>query len=458
MTEEKKVTGGAPRAENRMGTAPVHGLLLKMSLPVMASMMIQSLYNVVDSIFVSRINQDALTAVSYCFPIQSLMIAFAIGTSVGMGALVSRFLGAKDFERVNKIVANGMFLMACTYVLFFVFAASAHSFMGVQTGADRIVEYGTTYLRIVCGLSPALLATVYFERLLQSTGKTKFIFFTQGLGAIINIILDPILIFGLLGAPRLGVAGAAYATVFGQACGAALGIFFNFRYNHEITINMKGFRPEGRIIRDIYGIGLPSIIMQSVGSVMVFGLNQILGAFTDTAVAAFGAYFKLQSFVFMPIFGLNNGVVPIIAYNYGAANRGRMLEAKKIATRYAVGYMTFGLILFWLIPDVLMGFFDASPEMLEIGRSCLRILSLAFPLAGYSIMQGSVFQALGKSIYSMYTSIVRQLVVLLPVAYVFSKMGVLNYVWFSFPIAEIVGLAMTIVFVRNIHRDIIDRI
>lgn len=443
--------------ENPMGYAPVHGLLIKMSIPLMASMIIQSLYNVVDSIFVSRISEDALTAVSLCFPIQSLMIAFAIGTGVGMSALISRFLGAKDLVRVNKIAANGMFLFACTYVLFFVLGLTSFAFIRMQISDPTIIEYGGTYLRIVCWLSAALLAQVYFERTLQATGKTKYIFFIQGSGALINIVMDPILIFGLLGAPKLGVAGAAYATVFGQLFGACLGIIINLRKNPEINLSPKGFRPEMRIIKDIYGIALPSIIMQSVGSVMVFGLNQILVAFTKTAVATFGAYFKLQSFVFMPIFGLNNGIVPIIAYNYGAGNKDRLLEAKRIGTRYAVGYMSLGLIVFWLIPNVLMGFFDASPEMLEIGRSCLRILSLAFPLAGYSIMQGSIFQALGKSIYSMYTSIVRQLVVLLPVAFVASKLGVLNYVWMAFPIAEIVGLAMTIAFARNIKRDIIDK-
>ena len=442
--------------ENRMGTAPVHGLLIRMSLPLMASMFIQSMYNIVDSIFVSRINEDALTAVSLCFPIQSLMIAFGIGTALGMSALLSRFLGAKQFDRVNRVAQNGIFLSWCTYGMFFIVGFFAEKFIAIQIADARVIEYGGTYLRIVCWLSFFLFSQITIERLLQATGKTLYIFFVQGRGAVINIIMDPILIFGLFGMPRLGVAGAAIATVFGQTFGALLGLYLNFTRNKEIRISFKGFRPNLTDIREIYRIGLPSIVMQSIGSIMVFGLNQILAAFSKTAVATFGAYFKLQSFVFMPIFGMNNGLVPLIAYNYGARKPDRMREAMRISARYAVTFMACGTVIFWLFPEALLGLFDASEEMLSIGVPALRIISIGFPIAGYAIMRGSVFQALGKSVYSMNISIVRQLVVILPAAYLLAQLGNIDYVWFSFTLAEVVGLVMSILYTRKIRREIID--
>lgn len=441
-----------------MGTEPVHGLLIKMSVPLMLSMFVQSLYNIVDSIFVSRINEDALTAVSLCFPVQAMMISFGIGTAVGMSALLSRFLGAKQYERVNRVAQNGIFLAWCTYGLFVVIGFLARPFIAMQTDDARIIEYGGTYLSIVCWLSIMLLLQVTIERLLQSTGKTIYIFFVQGTGAAINIVMDPILIFGLLGAPRLGVAGAAVATVFGQTVAALLGVYFNLTRNKEIKLSFRGFRPSWTEIKEIYRIGVPSIIMQSVGSAMVFGFNQILVAFSTTAVATFGAYFKLQSFVFMPVFGMNNGVVPLVAYNYGARKRERMERAMAISARYGVGFMLLGTILFWTIPDVLLGLFDASDTMMEIGVVTLRVISACFPLAGYAIMRGSVFQALGKSMYSMNISIVRQLVVLLPVAFFLSRLGKVDLVWYAFPAAELVGLAMSVAYTAKIKREIIARI
>ena len=441
-----KETDTIDTKENILGTAAIPPLIIKLSVPLMVSMFVQSLYNIVDSIFVAQIDEDALTAVSLCFPIQSMMIAFGIGTAVGMSALMSRYLGAKSFGKVNATAENGIFL------------CFAKPFMAMQTGNQKIIDYGETYLSIVCWLSIMVFLQITIERLLQSTGKTIYIFITQSTGAVINIIMDPILIFGLLGAPKMGIAGAAVATVFGQTVGALLGVYFNLTKNREVRISFKRFRPGWKTIKEIYAIGIPSIIMQSVGSVMVFGLNQILVAFTTTAVAAFGAYFKLQSFIFMPVFGMNNGIVPIIAYNYGARNRKRMEQAMKLAAIYGVVIMSIGLIIFWAIPNVLLGFFAASPGLLKIGTVELRVLSLAFPLAGYSIMRGGVFQALGKSVYSMNISIVRQLVVLLPAAYLLSRLGNIDIVWWSFVIAEFVGLAMSIIYTKMIKKDIISKL
>lgn len=438
-----------------MGTAPVHSLLVRMSAPIMVSMLVQSLYNIVDSIFVSRINEDALTAVSMCFPIQQLMIAVAVGTAVGMSALLSRFLGAKQLDRVSTVAQNGIFLSWMSYLAFILVGFGANAFLSLQTGNARIVSYGTQYLHIVCWLSIMVFSQIIMERLLQGTGKTIYILFMQGGGALLNIIMDPILIFGLLGAPKLGVAGAAYATVLGQTFGTVLGLYFNVKKNKEIHINMKGFRPDTTEIKEIYKIGVPSIVMQSVGSVMVFVMNLILVRFSTTAVATFGAYFKLQSFCFMPIFGMNNGLVPIIAYNYGAKKRTRMEDAMSISVRYAVGFMLIGTVLFWIFPKWLLGLFDASADMMTMGIAALRIISLSFPLAGYAIMRGSVFQALGKSVYSMNISLVRQLGVLLPTAYLLSFLGNVNYVWLSFPIAELVGITMSIRYTKKIRREII---
>lgn len=454
--DKGEVNIGEPHVpENRMGTEPIRGLLIRMSLPLMISMFVQSMYNIVDSIFVSRINENALTAVSLCFPVQSMMMAFGIGTAVGMSALISRHLGARKFDLANRVARNGFFLTLVNYAIFLVVALFARKFIAFQTDDPQIVEYGTTYLRIVCFLSIMVFLQVTVERLLQSTGKTGYIFFIQVSGAVINVIMDPILIFGLFGAPRLGVAGAAIATVFGQTFAACLGLYFNLTKNKELKLSFRGFRPEGLIIRDIYQIGIPSIIMQSIGSVMVFLMNMILVAFSTTAVATFGVYFKLQSFIFMPVFGMNNGVVPLVAYNYGAGKRTRMEEVMRLSKRYAVSIMLVGMILFWVIPNLFLMLFDASEQMMAIGIPALRIISLSFPLAGYSIMNGSVFQALGKSVYSMNISIIRQLVVLVPAAYMLSKLGVVDYVWLSFPIAEVVGLLLSIFYARKIHREMI---
>lgn len=445
-------------AENPMGYKPVRGLLLKMSAPLMISMFVQSLYNIVDSIFVAHLNENALTAVSLAFPIQSLILAFAIGTAVGMSALLSRYLGAKELDKVNLVVHNGIFLAFVTYAIFLVFSFFAETFIKSQTSDPQIIEYGTQYLTIVCRLSIMVTMQITMERILQGTGKTKYIFYMQVTGAIINVIMDPILIFGLLGAPRLGVAGAAIATVFGQTVGTIMGFYINHTKNHEISMNMKGFRPDCRMIKEIYRIGVPSIIMQAVGSAMTLGMNLILVSFSTTAVATFGAYFKIQSFVFMPIFGMNNGLVPIIAYNYGARKPDRMREGMRISVFYSVAFMSVGTLIFWIAPGVLMSMFNPSETMMSLGIKALRIISICFPFAGYAIMRGSVFQAVGKSVYSMNISLIRQLGVLLPMAWILGRIGGVTAVWWAFPIAETAGTGMSVMYTRKVKREIIDNL
>jgi len=445
--------------ENKMGTMPIDKLLITMSLPMMVSMLVQALYNVVDSIFVSRINENALTAVSLAFPIQTLMIAVAGGTCVGINAVLSKALGEKEQERANNTASSGVILMAVSYVIFLLVGLFAtRAFYLSQTDDVQIVEYGVQYLSIACSCSFGLFAQFVFERLLQSTGKTFYIMITQGTGAIINIILDPIFIFGLFGMPEMGVAGAAVATVTGQIIAGMIALVFNFRKNTDISIRLKGFRPEREIVEQIYKIGVPSMIMQAIGSVMTYGMNLILIAFTPTATAVFGVYFKLQSFIFMPVFGLNNGLVPILAYNYGAGRRDRFIQALKCGIYYAVSIMAVGVVIFHTLPAVLLGFFEASDEMLRIGVPALRIISLCFVMAGFSIICGTAFQALGNAVYSMIVSIARQLVVLLPAAYLLSLTGEVTYVWWSFPIAEIVSLVMTVIFLIRINGRVIRHI
>lgn len=445
--------------ENKMGVMPINKLLLSMSLPIMISMLVQALYNVVDSIFVARINENALTAVSLAFPIQSLMIALGAGTAVGVNAVLSKALGEREYEKVNKTAENAIFLVWVCYFVFLVVGIFATvPFYASQTDNAQILAYGKEYLTIVCICSFGLFNQMIFERLLQSTGRTFYTMITQGTGAIINIILDPILIFGLLGMPQMGVAGAAVATVIGQCTAGVLAIVFNLKANHDVHIQMKGFRPDKKIIKQIYAVGIPSIIMQAIGSVMVYGMNRILIAFTATATAVFGVYFKLQSFIFMPVFGLNNGMVPIVAYNYGAGHKHRLIQTVKLSILYAVGIMVVGLIILEVFTAELLGLFNASETMLAIGVPALRIISLSFVFAGFCIVAGSVFQALGNGVYSMIVSIARQLVVLLPVAYLLSKLGNVNYVWWAIPVAEIVSLSFSAFFLMKINRDVISKI
>ncbi|MGL5260701.1 MAG: MATE family efflux transporter [Lachnospiraceae bacterium] len=447
------------KKENKMGVMNENKLLISMALPMMISMLVQALYNIVDSIFVSMVNENALTAVSLAFPIQVLMIAVGGGTGVGVNALLSKSLGEKEHENVNKAAENGIFLAILSFVLFLIVGIFfSKIFFQSQTNDAQILEYGTQYMTVITCMSFGLFGQLIFERLLQATGKSVFSMITQGIGAITNLILDPILIFGLFGMPKLGVTGAALATVIGQIIAASVGMILNMKYNSEIKLFDKKFRPDLECIKKIYIVGLPSIIMQAIGSVMTYGINIILISFSATATAVFGVYFKLQSFIFMPVFGLNNALIPIIAYNFGAKNRDRVIKTIKISVVYSVSIMAIGFVVFQVFTAELLSLFQASDLMLEIGVKALRIISISFIVAGYCIICGSVFQALGNGVYSLIVSIARQLVVILPVAYLLSLLGNVNLVWWAFPISEIVSLIISTIFMIKIYQEVIKKI
>ncbi len=445
------------RKENKMGVMPVKKLIVTMSLPMMASMLVQALYNIVDSIFVAQLSENALTAVTLAFPLQNMIIAVASGTGVGVNAILSRSLGEKKFDRSNAAANTSVLLALCSYVVFLIVGIfGSKGFIAAQTNDAEILEYGETYLGIVMCLSIGVFMQVNFERLLQSTGKTFFSMISQMTGAIINIIMDPILIFGLFGFPALGVAGAAYATIFGQVISSILGVIMNVKFNTEIQLSVKEvFRPKIEIIKEIYMVGIPSILMVSIGSIMTFSMNKILMAFSSTATAVFGVYFKLQSFFFMPVFGLNNGIIPVLAYNYGARKRERILEALRFGITLAFSIMLVGTLIFEAIPGVLLGFFNASEDMLALGEPALRIIAVHFPIAGISIALGSVFQAFAKSIYSLIISVARQLVILVPVAWLLAQTGNVNMVWLAYPIAEIVSVICSIFFFKKVKKEVI---
>jgi len=450
------------QSENKLGVMPISKLIWNMSLPIIASMLVQALYNIVDSVFVSRVSEQALTAVSLAFPAQNLMIGLATGTAVGVNALMGRALGAGQRERADRVANHGVLLAIVGFVISAVLGATCSDlFFRSQTQVESIILMGNDYLRVVTIGSLGMFCQIMYERLLQGTGRSILSMYTQGLGAIINIILDPVFIFTL----NMGVTGAAVATIIGQYFGCALAIYFNHKKNTDITLSIKGFRPDFRLIGEIYAIGLPSVIMIAIGSVMTFLMNKILivyHAAHETAATAFGIYFKLNSFIFMPVFGMNNGVVPIVAYNYGAQNRKRMVETIKRGALYASCIMVLGTILFWAIPGPLLKIFDATDTMLSVGIPALRIISLSFCMAGACIALGSSFQALGKSLYSMITSIVRQLVFLIPIAYVLARYGASvgnsNLVWWCYPIAEIASLALTLVFFSRLYKTMISKL
>ena len=443
--------------ENKMGVMSVKKLVITMSLPMMVSMLVQALYNVVDSIFVSQVCEDALTAVSLAFPAQNLMIGVATGTGVGINALLSRSLGEKNFEKANKIAAQGVLLAMFSFLLFalFGFFGTEIFFASQVEKGSPIYNYGVDYLSVVCIASMGLFGQVMMERLMQATGKTTLSMATQLAGAVTNIILDPLFILGIGPFPRMEAKGAAVATVIGQTVAFIVGIIINETANKEINLRFSNLRPDFKIIGDIYKIGIPSVLMVGIGSLMTFLLNKILLSFTTTAAAVFGVYFKLQSFIFMPIFGLNNGVIPIIAYNYGAKKKERITECLRFSCIIAVSIMAFGMIMMWLMPEQMLRLFDAKEEMMELGVPALKIISTSFILAGVCINLGSAFQALGKCYFSMIISFCRQIVVLLPAAYLLSKTGVLNNVWFAFPIAEVMSLSVTLLCFSYIYKKII---
>lgn len=438
--------------ENKMGIMPINKLLISMSFPMIISMLVQALYNVVDSIFVSQINENALTAVSLAFPLQNFMIAVGSGTGVGINALLSKSLGEKNYDKANKVANNGIFLAFMSYILFlFIGIFGIRFFYECQTNISEIIDGGYLYLVICTTCSFGMFGQFVFERLMQSTGRTFYTMITQGLGAIINIILDPILIFGMFGLPKMGIAGAAIATVTGQIVAMFLAIYFNKTKNYDITIKIKGFKPNLNIIRKIYSVGIPSIIMGCISSIMTFGMNKILIVFTSTATAVFGVYYKLQSFVFMPVFGLNNGMVPIVSYNYGAKNKDRMMKTVKISIMYAMSMMFIGLVVLQIFPEQLLSLFNASDNLINIGVPALKIISLSFLFAGFCIILGSMFQSLGNGVLSLIVSVGRQLVALLPVAYLLSRSGNLNLVWWAFPIAEIVSVVLSCICFKYVY-------
>lgn len=439
--------------ENKMGVMPVNKLLITMSLPIMISMLVQALYNIVDSIFVAKISEDALTAVSLAFPIQNFMIAVASGTGVGINAMLSKSLGEKNYENANKAANNGVFLAFLSFIVFALIGIfGSRLYFQSQTDNQEIINYGVQYISICCIISIGIFGQITFERLLQATGKTIFTMITQGTGAIINIILDPLLIFGIGFFPKMGIAGAALATVIGQIVAFIMGIIFNVKYNKEIHLKIKGFKPNSHAIKRIYSVGIPSIIMMTIASIMTYGMNLILiGKFTATAVAVFGVYFKLQSFIFMPIFGLNNGLVPIVSYNFGAQHKKRLIHTIKLGITYATGIMILGFLAFQFFAANLLALFNASETMLQIGVPALRLISISFILAGFSIISSTVFQAFGHGISSLIVSVIRQLVVLLPAAFLLSLANNVDLVWLSFPIAEVVAFGLSAFFLRKLY-------
>lgn len=448
----------APVKENKMGTQPINQLLVTMAVPLMISMLVQACYNIVDSIYVSRVSEAALTAVSAAFPIQTIMVAVCSGTGVGMNALLSRSLGEKRFDEANRAANNGVFLAICTYAVFVLIGlfVSRPFYMSQYAKYPDIAQMGISYMTIVCCFSMGFFTQMTFERMMQGTGLTFYTMITQSTGAIINIIFDPFLIFGIGPFPALGATGAAIATCTGQCIAGIMAIVMNRRFNKEIYVGIHQiFKPSWSVIKRIYYVGIPSTIMGSIGSVMYYGMNRILTGFTPTASAVFGVYFKLQSFFFMPVFGMNNAIVPLMAYNYGAQKRSRMIQCLKTGIGFAFCIMCIGTLAFETIPQILLGFFNASEEMLKIGVPAMRIIGVHFPVAAIAIVLGTTFQALGKATYSAMVSLGRQMLVLLPAAYILSKLFGLGAIWFSFLIAEGVSLALTLYFFRRIYNNII---
>lgn len=442
--------------ENKMGVMPVGRLLLTMALPMIISMLVQALYNVVDSIYVAQISESAVTALGLAFPVQNMQIGFATGVGVGMNALLSKSLGEGDRERVNRAAGNGIFLMLISAAIFMVFGfVGCHGYYAMQSQVTETVEGGAAYLSICCIFSLGIFVEILGERMLQASGRTVYTLFTQGIGAVVNIVLDPILIFGYLGMPAMGIAGAAVATVIGQWVAAALAVYFNLRHNPDVKLGLCYMSPKKAVLKPILAVGIPSIVMMAVGSVMNFGMNQIFlsfKAYGETAAGVFGIYFKLQSFFFMPVFGLNNAAISIIAFNYGARNPRRITATLKWAVCAVMTIMLLGLAVFQLFPEVLLGFFNPSDDFLAMGISALRIISLIFPLAAVGIALGSSFQALGNGIYATVTSLCRQLIVLLPVAYLLSLSGDVHLVWWAFPVAEVASFIVTLILFARIFR------
>lgn len=442
------------RPENKMGTMPINKLIINMSLPLITSMFVQAFYNIVDSLFVARINEDALTAVSMSFPAQNLMISAGVGVGVGITALIARYLGAHDEKGITRVVHNGIFLGILNSILFALFGIFLAKFYFEFQKASGIIEtYGIQYLSICSIFAFSIIMEITFERMLIASGKTIYTMITQSTGAIINIIFDPIFIFGLFGFPKMGIVGAAVATIFGQTVAMFMALYFNVVKNHEVRISIKKFAVDFKTIINIYEIGFPSIVMQSAASFMIFQLNNLLASFSTTATAVLGVYFKLQSFVILPVFGLNNSVISIVSYNYGAGKIKRLLKTMKVANIYAFSIMLAGFVLCQILPSQILKIFDASDNMLAIGVPALRIISFSFLIAPFSIVSSGTFQALGKGTFSLIISLIRQLIVILPLSYLLSRIMGMKGVWVAFPIAEIVAGILTIIYLRKLYKN-----
>ena len=442
------------RPENKMGTMPINKLIINMSLPLITSMFIQAFYNIVDSLFVARINEDALTAVSMSFPAQNLMISAGVGVGVGITALIARYLGAHDEKGITRVVHNGIFLGILNSILFALFGIFLAKFYFEFQKASGIIEtYGIQYLSICSIFAFSIIMEITFERMLIASGKTIYTMITQSTGAIINIIFDPILIFGLFGFPKMGIVGAAVATIFGQTVAMFMALYFNVAKNHEVRISIKKFAVDFKTIVNIYEIGFPSIVMQSAASFMIFQLNNLLASFSTTATAVLGVYFKLQSFVILPVFVLNNSVISIVSYNYGAGKIKRLLKTVKVANIYAFSIMLAGFVLCQVLPSQILKIFDASDNMLAIGVPALRIISFSCLIAPFSIVSSGTFQALGKGTFSLIISLIRQLIVILPLSYLLSRVMGMKGVWVAFPIAEIVAGILTIIYLRKLYKN-----
>ena len=449
--------------ENKMGVMSEGKLLLSMSLPLMISMIIQALYNIVDSIFVAQFSQDALTGVTVAFPMQNLMIAVGSGTGVGISAFLSKSLGEGKRKLASKVAKTGLLLAVFSWILFTLIGVFlVRPFIASQTGVQAVIDYGSEYLSLCSVLSFGLFFQMTTERLLQSTGKTIFTMITQATGAVINIILDPIMIFGYFGVPAMGIAGAAVATVIGQCIAATLGIIFNLKINKELEFSFRGFRPDFGIIKRIYAVGFPSIVMMAISSVMTFAMNKLLDGFSTVATNVFGIYFKLQSFAVMPVVGLNNGMVPIISYNYGARRKDRIMKTIRYSIIFALSITIACMLVFQFFPEQLLMMFategESNAALLEMGVPALRIISLNFIFAGFCIVSGSVFQALGNGVLSLIVSVARQLVVLVPAAYILAYLGGVNAVWWSFPLAECMSVICSAVFLIRCYKRIISKI
>lgn len=451
--ENRTKTAAPMLQENKMGVMPIGKLLFNMALPMIISMIVQALYNVVDSIYVSQVSESAVTALSLAFPVQNMQIGFGLGIAVGVNSLLSKSLGERNQEAANYAAGNGILLVVIATALFMLFGAfGARPYFEMQSTVTETVEGGVAYTSICCLFTLGCFTQLLGERLLQSSGRTVYTMISQSAGAIINIILDPIFIHGRFGVPAMGIAGAAVATVIGQWIAAVMVLYFNFRFNPEVQLGLRYLRPSLPALRPILAVGVPTLVMNSIGSVMNFGMNQIFQGFQETATGVFGIYYKLQSFFFMPLFGINNATISIVAYNYGARQPERMTKTLQKALVTGLCFMVFGLAVFQLMPELLLGMFNPSEEFMHMGVKALRIISIHFPIASIGIMLGASFQALGNGTYSTIVSLCRQLLVLLPVAYLLSLTGDVNAVWWSFPIAEVVSAAVTLLLYRRLYR------